>query len=181
MAGYYKNKMSNNAVAAYQNGEMPWSKWSKQAILDCLPKDIADIAKKYPLRALRSYFLFYDGYHHTGKYFNSTDFYYIDESIISNFCEEELREHSDAFKAEPKPKSISYLAYCKWGEWTGSRSHPKLVSHEGYCIIKDNWAFSQEHTKKKINGKHFEIVDKFQRAPRGTAHIFKDIKKYFKI
>lgn len=30
MAGYYKNKMSNNAVDAYASGEMPESKWTKK-------------------------------------------------------------------------------------------------------------------------------------------------------
>lgn len=33
MAGYKGWSMSNNAVAAYENGEMPISKWSKKEII----------------------------------------------------------------------------------------------------------------------------------------------------
>ena len=33
-AGYHGYSMSNNAVAAYDNGEMPLSKWTKSAILN---------------------------------------------------------------------------------------------------------------------------------------------------
>lgn len=33
MAGYYGYSMSNNAVEAYENGEMPISKWTKKEIV----------------------------------------------------------------------------------------------------------------------------------------------------
>jgi hypothetical protein len=36
MAGYNGWSMSNNAVDAYENGEMPLSKWNKEAILDAI-------------------------------------------------------------------------------------------------------------------------------------------------
>lgn len=34
MAGYYEYAMSNNAVAAYENGEKPLSRWTKKEIID---------------------------------------------------------------------------------------------------------------------------------------------------
>lgn len=47
MAGYNGYSMSNNAVAAYEDGEMPLSKWSKTAILEVIEEneDIEDSKK----------------------------------------------------------------------------------------------------------------------------------------
>lgn len=42
MAGYHNYSMSNNAVAAYENGEMPLSKWSKKAILAAVAAALRD-------------------------------------------------------------------------------------------------------------------------------------------
>lgn len=180
MSGYYKSKMSNNAVLAYENGAMPISKWSKQAVLDELPDDVREIAKKYSADAVRYYFLAYDSYHHTGKYFNCTDFFSIDEYAIHNFDEAELAKFDEQFK-DPKveKKSKPTLAYCTWGEWGGTRSHPRLVNHSGYCVLQGNWAYTEELTKKKINGNHFDVISSFNRAPRGTAVVFKEIKQHF--
>lgn len=40
MAGYNGYSMSNNAVAAYQNGEKPLSKWTKKEILNQISNQI---------------------------------------------------------------------------------------------------------------------------------------------
>ena len=40
MAGYYGYSMSNNAVSAYEEGEMPLSKWTKQGVIEYIANDL---------------------------------------------------------------------------------------------------------------------------------------------
>jgi len=55
-SGYYGYSMLNNAVAAYEDGEKPLSKWSRADILDTA-KDINpskyELIKKLPLSVLK--------------------------------------------------------------------------------------------------------------------------------
>ena len=83
-SGYSGWSMSKNAVAAYHDGEMPKSKWTKKAILAAL----ADYCDEYDLvftepkgtkAELFDRFVEYKSWHHTSKFCNCTDFYGIDE------------------------------------------------------------------------------------------------------
>lgn len=100
MAGYYQNRMSNNAVAAYSNDEMPKTKWTKSAIIEQIELfacandiDITDITfNKLTLKELQQEFLSSAGWHHTGSFYNATSFYKINEDRILNFTQEDLIE-----------------------------------------------------------------------------------------
>lgn len=95
MAGYSGFSMSNNAVDAYDNGEKPLSKWSKAEIL----QEIRIYAKenninidmeklnKVSLPVLRESFLYKTAYHHTSKFYNSTDFYAIDFDTVNEMVD----------------------------------------------------------------------------------------------
>ena len=80
MAGYDGYSMSNNAREAYDNGEMPISKWTKTAILEAIEEQgyNADILKKYPANALKSALLKQTSWHHTSAKYNRIDFYSVD-------------------------------------------------------------------------------------------------------
>lgn len=98
MAGYYKNKMSNNAVDAYASGEMPESKWTKKAILEeindifyCEDEKTEIDFKKLTLKELKAEFLMYSAWHHTSALYNSTEFYYIDKDLVLNFTINDLK------------------------------------------------------------------------------------------
>lgn len=87
MAGYNWNEgMSNNAVACYEDGIMPKSKWNKESILYVINKDFGNnitnvfnfILDNVTLKSFKEAFLCYDSYHHTSKYFNTTNFYKLD-------------------------------------------------------------------------------------------------------
>ena len=80
--GYIGTKMSERAMAAHNNGEKPYSQWSKEDLLDCLPSAIFEQAKKLTLSELKSELLYTSSWHHTGSYFNNTDFYSLDEDFI---------------------------------------------------------------------------------------------------
>lgn len=97
--GYKGRSMSVNAVWAYDRGEKPLSKWTKAAILeeienifDELPEEKADMIKKMTLAELRENFLIYKTYHHTGKFYNSTNFYQINTDRVENIAVEEIKE-----------------------------------------------------------------------------------------
>ena len=103
-AGYNWNKgMSNNAVHAYNNGEMPISKWNKSDLLKEFKKELDNIDSKYlidtyseiienkkvlydwlekqPKEKLQKLLLDKSSWHHTSSYYNETDFYRVDLEI----------------------------------------------------------------------------------------------------
>lgn len=87
--GYIGKQWSVNAQDAYDNGEMPKSKWRKSIILDRIEEILEDNNlentiedfSKLTLEELRLY-LTPTTYHHTGKFYNSTLFYKIDEDAV---------------------------------------------------------------------------------------------------
>ena len=120
MAGYDNYSMSNNAVAAYETGEKPKSKWTKKEIIEELRDQSEDLKvdikalEKLPVSTLREIALVQSSWHHTSSYFNRTDFYMVDASRIE---EEDLKIE----KKEITEKRVRahYL------EWSGTRKHPK--------------------------------------------------------
>lgn len=90
MAGYKGYSMSNNAVAAYEDGEKPLSKWTKREIIRELYEfaesegiNVPDF-EKLTLSELRENFLEKSSWHHTSSHYNETDFYRIDEKSVKN-------------------------------------------------------------------------------------------------
>lgn len=112
--GYKGQSMSVNAVWAYDRGEKPLSKWTKLAILeeienifDELPEEKEEMIKKMTLTELRENFLNYTAYHHTGKFYNSTNFYQINADRVENITAEEIKEIiSRRKKAARRPQAI---------------------------------------------------------------------------
>lgn len=84
--GYSGYSMSNNAIDAYDKGNMPLTKWTKNEIINRIkslgekfniPIDEATLGK-ISLNDLKKSYLTKNGYHHTSKNYNMTDFYNID-------------------------------------------------------------------------------------------------------
>lgn len=99
MAGYdWSRGMSNNAVTAYANGERPMSRWTKAALLERATDVLVDslefdgsyaeargeVARlaHFPLGFLKWELLRESSWHHTGKFFNETSFYDVDEDEL---------------------------------------------------------------------------------------------------
>lgn len=86
--GYVGKSMSVNAQAAYQNNEMPMSKWTKKAMLEAIEdvlydQDlIIDGLENMTAAELKRSFLVNSSWHHTGALYNQTDFYKIDENKL---------------------------------------------------------------------------------------------------
>ena len=112
--GYKGQSMSVNAVWAYDRGEKPISKWTKSAILDEIenifdefPEKKIEMIKKMTLTELRENFLNYTAYHHTGKFYNSTNFYQLNADRVENITVEEIREIiSRRKKTARRPQAI---------------------------------------------------------------------------
>lgn len=78
LSGYSGYSMSNNAVDAYNNGEMPISKWTKDIFLKQCEDEGINIDK---ITEYKKY-LKKSSWHHTSKFYNATDFYSIDFELV---------------------------------------------------------------------------------------------------
>lgn len=102
MAGYYGYSMSNNAVDAYDNGEMPLSQWRKDDIIEAIEDAIdegeitlqcsLEKLQKTPVKVLRDLCLECTSWHHTSKYYNETSFYSLDVDRVSELTDEFIEE-----------------------------------------------------------------------------------------
>lgn len=171
-SGYSGYSMSNNAANAYENGEMPLSKWTKEDIID----DVKYIAenynvnfdinslKKYAKETLKNAFLKQSSWHHTSLYCNKTYFYSIDEDKIVVITDEDLknleRERKDKCKTENIKRQTEEVWECEFIEWSGTRKHPKANKVIESGIIKGNWFYRNSGGKKSINANGFIKIKK---------------------
>ncbi len=167
MAGYKNYSMSNNAVAAYENNEKPLSKWTKSDIIEAVQKCIKEneisisfdmeILKKAPVKVLRDNLLYRSSWHHTSSMYNKTDFYSINDTAISTLTNERLQSIIDISaskkteQSQPKPEKWE----CEFLVWSGTRKHPKATKETAIGVIKGNWLYLEDGTKKSVNAKGF--------------------------
>ena len=196
-SGYVGCKMSERAKEAYDNGERPMSKWNKWDILNELEYDLDDdtIAKlsKYSTQTLKNVCLEWTSWHHTGSYANETDFYAVMDGknadlnqVFSDLDEEEkvLKEFRKRQKEEKRLlESTEEKCYFRFGVWSGTKKHPKLVYYRTYGIKKGVWIYYIDGSslkKKNASGNYVNVLQIYNRAPKGKAHIFNRIKKELK-
>ena len=129
-SGYVGQSMSVRAAEAYQNGEMPLSKWNKAAILEEIEASYGKEARGHcqtlSLGELRSTFLEVSSWHHTGSYFGKTDFYSFDDDptlaeVMSFKHESETKKH----------ETKRFWAIVNYKIWSGSRNHPHCKNKKG--------------------------------------------------
>lgn len=89
-SGYVGWSMSRRAAEAYDDGEMPKSKWTKKAMVAAIQSycdefDIffdPDMLKGMRKDEVFERFFYNSSWHHTSKFFNETDFYKLDEDAV---------------------------------------------------------------------------------------------------
>ena len=119
LEGGYDNTahMSNRAVRAYENSEMPISKWNGQALDEAIEytsdasQEVVDILKSLPVEAKKN-LLKWSSWHHTGIFFNETDFYTIgDLSDVSVKDAETYRDEWNQYKKDKReyPKKLEEI------------------------------------------------------------------------
>lgn len=161
MAGYKDYSMSNNAVAAYQSGEMPKSKWTKAAIMaEIMESELTDeqksACKSIKVAALKELALIKTSWHHTSDHYNKTDFYSVDIGKLDGMTPAQITARTEPEKAEATTQTakVEYLT------WTGSRKRPKAEKHIEVCEIRGNWAIT-ENGKKSITGNGFRFIERY--------------------
>lgn len=158
MAGYRGYSMSNNAVLAYESGERPISKWTKTDILDRLnvSESKMSVLKRIPVSRLKDLCLVRSSWHHTSSHYNRTDFYIVTDDRVKSMSIQDLMRYT-AKVEKPVEKPVERTA--RYLEWSGTRKHPKAVEVESKGIVKGNWFYLPDGTKKSINARGFWFVD----------------------
>lgn len=170
MAGYNGFSMSNNAVAAYKDGEKPLSKWTKTDIFDAINEQEVELKcsieklKKLPAKVLKEICLIYSSWHHTSNHYNKTDFYSLDIDRIENLTDDKIEELLSDYKAdkkvESKPSEEKWK--CAFLEWSGSRKHPKATEVIEEGTVKGNWFYRKDGSKKKTTANGFRFIKQIQ-------------------
>lgn len=170
MAGYNGFSMSNNAVAAYEDGEKPLSKWTKTDIFDAINEQEVELKcsieklKKIPVKLLKEVCLTYSSWHHTSNHYNKTDFYSLDVDRIENLTDDKIEELLSYYKADKKVESkLSEEKWkCAFLEWCGSRKHPVATEVIEEGIIKGNWFYRKDGSKKKTTANGFRFIERME-------------------
>lgn len=170
MSGYYGYSMSNNAVNAYNCGEMPISKWTKTAILAEIKRAIdngltlqvsfEDLAR-LPASEFKAHFLFQSSWHHTSSYYNETNFYELDLDCLEKVTAEQIQSWKSAAKTKKQTNKQEGVRWeCSFLEWSGSRNYPKAtrITEEG--VVKGNWFYRKDGSKKKTTANGFQFIRK---------------------
>lgn len=183
--GYHGFSMSKRAVEAYKDGERPLSQWTKEDIIEEVEgygKFTEEVLRKYPKAVLIDYFLEYSSWHHTGKYCKETSFYSIrtehaEDGSIDDLNELRL-ELVNKRKKERKEKLKAQKARVRYLEWVGSRAHPRTKDIDAYAVIIGKWAYLEDGRKKSVDSNGFHLCEEYNRAPNGTAEVFKEIMEH---
>ena len=168
MAGYNGFSMSNNAVDAYSNGEKPLSKWTKVDIFDTIEEQEVELKcsieklKKLPVKVLKEVCLTYSSWHHTSNHYNKTDFYSLDVDGIENLTDDKIDELLLDYKADKKTESkpLEERWKCAFLEWSGTRKHPVATEIIEEGIVKGDWFYRKDGSKKKTTANGFRFIEK---------------------
>ena len=162
-SGYnYSAGMSNRAVAAYQEGAMPRSRWTKEELVEGIidknfengiSADLEQKLRKHSAKWLREKFLSYDSWHHTSKHYNRTEFYSIldmgEEEATELILKEEVR-----LPKEKEKKALSKPVRATWTEFYKHGSRWKTEDITCFGKVKDGWFLGVDNSKKRVDGKH---------------------------
>lgn len=87
--GYVGSSMSERAALAYEDGEMPKSRWTKKAMLAAIQAccDENDLAFDGSISEMKKdeifgRFFWRSSWHHTGRFARETDFFAVDEDEV---------------------------------------------------------------------------------------------------
>lgn len=157
MAGYSGYSMSNNAVAAYENGEKPLSKWKKADILEAVKTQEVELKcspsklQKLPAVLLKEICLCYSSWHHTSSHYNETKFYMLNAEYLETLTDAMVDEIAAEYnKTHAKEKqSVEETWECAFLEWSGTRKHPKATEVVEQGILSEDNGFTARMAPKR--------------------------------
>lgn len=101
--GYIGHSMSVNASRAYDDGEMPLSKWTKNNLVNALQDlEINVDISKLTLDELRDTFLKESSWHHTGAFYSAISFYSVNENVVESITQDDINRIVSSRKANVK-------------------------------------------------------------------------------
>ena len=172
MAGYYGFSMSNNAVDAYESGEKPLSKWTKTDIIAAIEDAISEEEltllccieklKKAPVTVLKDLCLEYSSWHHTSKYYNKTDFYSLNIDRLERLTDEDITKEIAEYRQKKKTEPTAEKWKCAFLEWGGTRKHPTATEIVEEGLVKGNWFYLSNGTKKKTTANGFRFIERIE-------------------
>lgn len=174
--GYVGWSMSRRAQQAYDDGEMPLSKWSKSVLLDVIHEyrdynelnfDV-ELLKKLTLNTLKDKFLKYSSWHHTSKFCNCTDFYAIDEDVIAELTNDKIKDMIKEEKAE-KVKEKAWKKRLEEETSQATKDFMNELKKKGY-EVSNSFHYYLKGRKPSSCDVH-EGLDKF--FEKGEKRLFK--------
>lgn len=162
---YIGSKMSINAAAAYDAGEKPWSKWTKDELFCALSLDgeRRALLQKLTAEELRCELLTYAGWHHTGAFFAETNFWLADQDKADKLDAKAVAEiiayrRSRRKKPQKKEDPAYIAALVDYTFWTSSQKHRTAhkVSKEYVRFRSDAKTVQTKNGRKRLASLFFE-------------------------
>jgi hypothetical protein len=178
--GYDGSRMSVNAEIAYQGGEAPSSKWSKQDIIRGVRSVYGPEAAKHcaslSLGELKASFLRPSGWHHTGKYFSRTQFYSFDDGKSQKGVMSLEHQKKEGFVKKAVQKVWGLVSFTEWeGKYSRWRKPVRHVDVAWWNEV-DGKAQGLYHTSYHGGKKSPYVEKRFSRKPSKNAKILKELK-----
>lgn len=179
---------------AYESGEMPLSKWSKNNIINAIKEmvDSDDIflneeslksIETMNLKDLRDLFLKRSSWHHTSKFYNKTNFYEIDVGYIERNYEEakafrEQEENKIREKEKQKAEKEKQEKTDRIQKWADShKKEIEKIKSSGYDNIPlTNFEINREIVEQIFNKNYTQDVVDYIMSK--TENLSKDLFKY---
>ena len=148
--GYDGYAMSNNARDAYERGEMPLSRWTKQKVINQIAQDNGVSPEDVSLEFPYEHYLEKAGWHHTSSKYNKTYFYYVTDDTSGVIFSERAKEKIQSDKIEQAKK---YLEENKENLKKAEAWKPEITEDDQYYYIREldnhNGIYNKNYTTKE--------------------------------
>ena len=148
--GYDGYAMSNNARDAYERGEMPLSRWTKQKVINQIAQDNGVSPEDVSLEFPYEHYLEKAGWHHTSSKYNKTYFYYVTDDTSGVIFSERAKEKIQSDKIEQVKK---YLEENKENLKKAEAWKPEITEDDQYYYIREldnrNGIYNKNYTTKE--------------------------------
>lgn len=147
----------------------------KKDIVKAIEKTIANgnlelkcdfkLLKKIPKEEFKERFLFCSSWHHTSSHYNKTDFFSVDYEYIGSITNEQITEILEKSKNKETKTEEEYWQ-CKFLVWGGTKHHPKATEVIEDGMVKGEWFYRKDGTKKKTTANGFEFLKKLEKVEK---------------
>lgn len=148
--GYDGYAMSNNARDAYERGEMPLSRWTKQKVINQIAQDNGVSPEDVSLEFPYEHYLEKAGWHHTSSKYNKTYFYYVTDDTSGVIFSERAKEKIQSDKIEQAKK---YLEENKENLKKAEAWKPEITEDDQYYYVREldnhNVIYNKNYTTKE--------------------------------